>query len=242
MKRRNWIALFGISLFALNAQANGPFSGLSSAEEVLDFARAHLPRQALEIKGSLYVKAANNFPTHKYPVQMLLDWANSQATYIINDRDSDLNQKLIVTFSDNSTPEYQFFSGPDLTPTPMPDPLSRVGESDLSWSDLTLSFFWWPNAKLVDYTSKLGQSAYMLDIPAPTSTQDLSKVRVWISMKQGMMLGAEMYGKDGKRQRYLRVDSIKKVQEGLWMIKDLDIKRPAKKERTKLKVDSVEIK
>ena len=242
MKRRNWITFLGVTALALSAQADEPFVALSSAEEVLDFARAHLPWQPIQIDGNLYVKAANNFPKHKYPVQMLLDWGNSRATYTISDRDSDLRQKLIVTFSEKGAPEYQFFSGPNLAPAEMPDPLSKVGETDLSWADLTLSFFWWPDARLVDYTSKLGQSAYMLDIPAPDTELDLSKVRVWISMKQGMMLGAEMYGKDGKRLRYMRVDSIKKVEDGLWMIKDLDIKRPGEKERTKLQVDSVEVK
>ena len=221
--------------------AEEPFVALETADQVIDFARAHLPIQPIQINGNLHVKAANNFSKHKYPIEILLDWGHSRGTYTLRDRDSDLHQKLIVSFSEKSAPTYQFFRGADLEPSPMPDPLSTVGETDISWADLTLSFFWWPNAELVDYTSKLGQSAYLLDIPAPASEQNLSKVRVWISMKQGMLLGAEMYGKDGKRLRYMRVDSIKKVQDGLWMIKDLDIKRPGQKERTKLEVDSVQV-
>ena len=241
MKRRNWLALIVVTV-ACSATAKTPMPALESAEAVLDFARSHLPPQPMQIDGVIYVKAANNFPKHKYPIQMLLEWGENRATYTISDRDSDLQQRLEVTFPRSGQPGYKFFSGADFAPAEMPDPLTKIGETDISWADLTLSFFWWPNAELVDYVSKLGQSAYMIDIPAPETEQDLSKVRLWISMKQGMMLGAEMYGKDGKRQRYMRVDSIKKVQEGLWMIKNLDLKRPGKKERTKLQLDSVTVK
>jgi hypothetical protein len=242
MTRKQWITFLGAAVLVLNTQAAEPIAALESAAEVLDFARAHLPSQPMQIDGSLFVKAANNFPVHKYPIQMLLEWGENRATYTISDRDSDLQQRLVVTFPQGGQPGYRFFSGADFAPAEMPDPLSKIGETDISWADLTLSFFWWPNAQLVDYTSKLGQSAYVIDIPAPETEEDLSRVRVWISMTQGMMLGAEMYGKDGKRQRYMRVDSIKKVDEGLWMVKNLDIKRPSEKERTKLQLDSITLK
>lgn len=240
MKRRNWLALCALTL-AFSATAKERFVPLESAQAVLDLVRSNLPTQPMQMDGVLYVKASNNFPKHKYPIQMLLDWGNSRATYTISDRDSDLHQRLEVTVPKSGKVSYKFFSGPDLKPAEIPDPLTRIGETDLSWADLTLSFFWWPNAKMIDYASKLGQSAYIIDIPAPESEQDLSKIRIWISMKQGMMLGAEMFGKDGKRQRYMQVDSIKKVQDGMWMVKDLNIKRPGKKERTKLHLDSITV-
>ncbi|MFC1467932.1 outer membrane lipoprotein-sorting protein [Verrucomicrobiota bacterium] len=242
MTRKQWITFLGATALALNTQANEPLVALGSAEAVLDFARSHLPQAPMQIDGTLYVKAANNFPKNKYPVQMLLEWGKNRATYSISDRDSDLQQRLTVTFPERGQPGYQFFSGAELAPAAMPDPLSKIGETDISWADLSLSFFWWPNAKLVDYTSKKGRSAYVIDIPAPATEQDLSKVRVWIDMKLGMMIEAAMYGKDGNKQRNMRVVSIKKVQEGFWMVKNIDITRPGTKERTKLQIDSVEIK
>lgn len=242
MKRRKWIAVVGAVLLTATVQAEDePFVALSSAAEVLDFARDHLPQSPIKIDSILYVKAANNYPKHKYPMEMLLEWGQHRATYTISDRDSDLHQKVIVTFPQMGQPSYQFFSGADLVPAEMPDPLSKIGESDISWADLSLSFFWWPDAKLVDYTSKKGRSVYVIDIPAPATECDLSKVRVWIDMKLGMMIEAAMYGKDGEVQRHMRVVSIKKVQDDFWMVKNIDITRPGEKERTKLQIDSVEV-
>lgn len=237
------MTLLGATALALSARAaDEPFIALDTAEQVLDFARSHLPQEPIEINGILYVKAANNFPKHKYPIQMRLEWGKSRAIYSIRDRDSELQQKLVVNFPESGTPGYQFFSGTEFEPANMPDPLSKIGETDISWADLSLSFFWWPGAELIDYTSKKGRSAYVIDIPAPATEQDLSKVRVWLDMKLGMMIEAAMYGKDGNVQRNMRVVSIKKVQEGFWMVKNIDITRPGQKERTKLQIDTVEIK
>ncbi len=230
--------LIGICAVGASAQ----YLMLDSADKVLDFAKDHLPKEPMQIEGSLIVKAANNFPKNKYAVKFLLEWNENRATYWVSEAASGLNQKVIVKFPESGEPSYEFFSGADLKSAEMPDPLSRIGETDLSWADLSLSFFWWPNAKLTDYTRKLGQSAYEIEIPAPYGTeQDLSKIKTWISMKQGMMLGAEMFDKAGKRQRYLKVDSIKKVEDGFWMIKDLDVKQPGRDERTKLEVDTIEL-
>lgn len=243
MKRRNWIALLGAAAVGVNVYAaDESFAALETAEQVIDFARAHLPQQPMQIDGILYVKAENGFPKNKYPIQMLLEWGKNRATYSISDRDSDLQQKMVVHFPEAGTPGYQFFSGAEEAPAAMPDPLSKVGDTDISWADLSLSFFWWPDAKLIDYTSKKGRSAYVIDIPAPETERDLSKVRVWLDMKLGMMIEAAMYGKDGNVQRNMRVVSIKKVQEGFWMVKNLDITRPGEKERTKLQIDAVELK
>jgi hypothetical protein len=222
------------------AAETAEFEPLQRAGAVLELARSRLPRIPLRIRGTLAVKAENNFTRFEYPVTMQLDWGRQRAEYALLDEAGRPAKTMQVHYPASGRPEFTFFTGPAKTPAELPDLLAPIEETDLSWSDLSLAFLWWPNARLIDYDRKRGFNAYLLEIPAPKNDGPIGKVRLWIHQQTGLLLETALYDRQDDLIKRLRVVSIKKLENGLSMVKDLEMIRPLTEARTRLRVDEVE--
>jgi len=206
---------------------------LPPAPQILAAARAQLPAVPVFMSGTLRDFAANNHMRKELKVEMTLDW-NAQsphAEYKIKDAKTGDFQTLEIVWN-NGEPGYLYSQNQEIAAF---DPHAEIENIGVTWSDLSFSFLWSPEAKTLGEDKKLGKECFKISVPRPGDHTLL----LWVEQKTGRLLGAEEQDASGTRQKIIKVISVKDF-DGLWMVKDLDIIQPALGGRTSLRVDDVE--
>lgn len=215
---------------------------LPKAEELLSGCVAALPDIPLRIEGQLISRDANGDVEAKRNVEMLLDWRAQPATayYTIRDAFGKAMEHLSVTWPEEGMPEYRYLKGDPLVAAPTPPLADALAKTDISWMDLSLSFFWWPGGRTVGAQEVKGRACYIIDLPAPPDTfPGCSGVRLWIDPKIPVMLRAEAYDTEEKLMRRMDVKSFKKINDR-WFIQNIEVESLPSKHRTALKVRDVQ--
>jgi len=227
---------------------------LPPAQQILAFAREQLPKEPIRMTGSLKERAPNGFVKKELTVEMDLNWggAPANATYRIRDQKTGLFQTLEIEWFEEG-PEFQYSdssearealpsegqsndrrerqNGVDSTNF---NPSAEIDGLGVTWADLSFAFLWTRDAKTVQTDKKLGKDCYVISIP-----RGQNHLLLWIEKETGRVFGAKEETSDGKLVKEIKVVSVKEFDE-LWMVKDLDIIRPAENGRTSLRIDSVE--
>lgn len=206
---------------------------LPPASQVLAAARAQLPAYPVVMNGTLKQRAANGFIKKTLNVEIELNW-NAQlphAEYKISDSKTDRFQTLEIKWNDGE-PRYVYSQNGENETF---DPHAEIESIGVTWSDLSFSFLWSPDARTQGTGKKLGKECFKIWVPRP----DNHVLLLWVEQKTGRLLGAEEQDAAGARQKIIKVVSVKDF-DGLWMVKDLDIIQSGKGGRTSLRVDHVE--
>jgi hypothetical protein len=240
-----------ISLFLFAAMLGA--EELPPAQQVLEFARAQLPKQPIRMNGSLKERAPNGFVKKELSIEMDLNWGAdpANATYRIRDEKSGLfhpsearEAGAIATATNEvawqtleiqwqpAGPDFQYSeNGTDVTNF---NPDAEIAGLGVTWADLSFSFLWTSEAETLKTDDKLGQECFVISIP-----RGENRLLLWIEQETGRMLGAREETSSGKMLKEIKVVSVKEFDD-LWMVKDLDIICPAENRRTALRIDTVE--
>jgi hypothetical protein len=223
--------LFSTSLFA---------EDMSSAAQILDFAREQLPKEPIRMNGSLKERAPNGFVKKELTVEMDLNWggAPANATYRIRDEKTGLFQTLEIEWFAEG-PDFQYsetrdaagVNGADVTNF---NPNAEIAGLGVTWADLSFAFLWTQQAETKQSDKKLGKDCYVISVPRGDN-----RLLLWIEKETGRVFGAKEETGDGKLVKEIKVVSVKEFDK-LWMVKDLDIIRPSENGRTSLRIDTVE--
>ena len=131
-----------------------------SADFILDRVVKALPQESVSFSGRLrsYEKSAQ--PQHKarsglrsstYQIAVTLNWGQTppNASYDISDKNKGLLESMsLKRMPDGQTPA-TYTRGPQRTPAETPALNARIQSTNLSWSDLSLSFLWWRGGKII---------------------------------------------------------------------------------------------
>lgn len=211
-----------------------------SADQLLQDVVRQLPSSPIKVSGNLMVRRRRGVPVANYRFELNADWGKAppQATYRIDDNfGSPLEQLTIIHESKN---KYVYSCGDPLQESTLKRLSTPIQKTDLTWTDLTLSFLWWRGGKIVGEESIRTFDCYIILIPAPGKSESAyDSVKVWISKKTHLMLKAEGYNTQNDLVRRLWVKSCKKIN-GEWMIKDMEIQKYPKTQMTKLRVLNIE--
>jgi len=189
--------------------------------------------------------------------EMSLDLGNepAEASYTIRDAFGKDLEQLSVAHPKGQGPRFEYASGNPLSASEPPDLFECIQGTDISWTDLTLSFLWWKDGTVVGTDTVRGRLCYLLDIPAPPDRKGTaahngpdgphakrrySRVLLWIDQQLHMLLRAEGYDSNGELVRGLWVKSFKKINER-WMIKDMEIQGGRAYRRTRLRIREVSV-
>jgi hypothetical protein len=227
MKRILIIFLFFLSFVSFAEESLPP------APQILAAAREQLPATPVFMSGTLKQRAPNGFVKKTLDVEMTLDW-NAQtpnAEYKITDAKTGDFQTLEINWN-NGQADYSLSQNREKVAF---DPHAEIANIGITWSDLSFSFLWSPDAKTLGTDKKLGKECFLVSVPRP----DNCSLHLWVEKKTGRMMGAEELNADGTRQKIIKVVSVKDF-DGLWMVKDLDIIQPEQGGRTSLRVNHVE--
>ena len=233
MKRAMLVLFLAATVFADEPRGE-LVESMPPATQILASARAQLPPYPVEMTGTLKEKAPNGYVKKVLGVKMTLDWgaAPSQAAYQINDEKSGETKTLDIRWVP-AGPEYLYSeNGARIDGF---DPNSEIEGLGVTWADLSFSFLWSQEAQTLRMGKKLGRECFVISVPRP----DSHSLLLWIEKETGRMLGAEEHDETGKRQKIIKVVSVKEFDD-LWMVKDLDIIHPARGGKTSLRIDSVE--
>ena len=221
------------------------FPGLgdnADADAVLEQVVARLPREPLQIAGEFKADPRDGRPARRCQVQVRIDYGATpaQARFTIMDAFGEDLEQMTLFRSPDGTASWHYARGYPLVPASLPDTRAPLQGTDLTWSDLSLSFLWWRGGRLAGTEKTLDRDCLVLVVPAPAGEPaPYAQARLWIDRRQLMLLRAEGCDAAGTPLTRLAVKSIKKIDDD-WMVKDLDVTTLATGLRTSLRIDSVD--
>jgi len=243
------VFLLGLS-WVLNAAPEESAAPSPAGPALLAEVVARLPQQPLRVHGDIIVRRRHGIVERSFKFDMRLSWGRdpSEASYTIRDAFGRPLEEMTVRRSADGLPEYRYATGDPPAPAPTPDLFGPLQASDISWTDLSLSFLWWPNATVVATNEVRGRRCYVVEVSAPPSVAREAdagrpgayrRARLWIDAEILMLLQAEGYDMLGDCIRRLSVKSFKKINDE-WMVKDLEFEELPEGPRTVLRVRNAE--
>lgn len=213
-----------------------------SAQQLMDDMVARLPLEPLSISGDIILRKRHGVVVRELKFRMNLDWGKKPATaqYTITDALGAKLEEMSVSREDGKPPQFTHsFSTADNKGNTMPDLSDAIQGTDISWTDLTLSFLWWKGESIIGKEEIRGRPCYIVLVRPPESGKigQYSEAHLWLDEKLHMLLQAQGFDKDGTPVRSLWVQGFKKINDR-WMIKDMEI-QSSPSHRTKLLIDDV---
>ena len=214
MKKRLLIVL----LTPLFLFANG-------ADFVLSQAQDNLPKESLELNGTLRIRTQNGSDKFINSIHALLKFGNKipSAKYQIADKE------LLIQWYEND-PNYTF-SDPSLKIS------DEISSTKMSWEELSFAFLWWKNSKIIKTTKKINRLTWLIEIPHPNN---LNTLMVWIDKEMFIPLEVQSINEDNRIIKTLRVKRFRKINE-VWFPQQIEILHHKSEDRSILWIDEINV-
>ena len=99
-----------------------------------------------------------------------------------------------------------------------------VAGTDLTYEDLALRFFYWPNPKLEGEEEVNGQPCYKIRVDKPKgSAGRYETVYVWVHTKFGAFMQIRGHDKSGGLVKEFQVEDIMKVADNVWTLRKMQV-------------------
>jgi hypothetical protein len=236
------IVLSVVSSAAAEPAAEPTPAAEPSAQQLMDDMVARLPMDPLSISGDIILRKRHGIVVRELKFRMELNWGKKPATaqYTIMDALGAKLEEMSVSREEGKSPQFTHSSSAtDGRGNVMPDLSAAIQDTDISWTDLTLSFLWWKGESIIGREEVKGRPCYIVAVRPPETGKggQYSEAHLWLDEKLHMLLQAQGFDKDGKLVRSLWVQGFKKMNDR-WMIKEMEI-QSSPVHRTKLLIDDV---
>lgn len=240
---RHFFLLLGV-LVSGTAVASEPVQAEPlSCRRILDTIISQLPSEKVVLKGSINVRKMRGVVVKELGYEMVSEWGGKppEVSFVIKDAFGGILEQMKMIRAE-SGPVFEYRLADSATNTPLPLMSAGIQGSDISWTDLTLSFLWWTNGTITGTEDVIERPCHVIDIKAPEGEKgQYSKVRLWVEKQAFLLLKADGYDARGETLRTLWVKSFKKIGDR-WMLKDMEIQSYPSNHRTKLSVDDFSVK
>ena len=99
-----------------------------------------------------------------------------------------------------------------------------IAGTDLTYEDLALRFFYWPNPKLEATEDVGGQPCYKLRVDKPKGAAGKYEVvYVWIHTRFGAFMRIRGHDKNGGLVKEFQVEDIMKVADNVWTLRKMQV-------------------
>ncbi len=222
---------------------DAPAEQTPDGEQLMMQVRMALPYHPLRISGELQSRDRRGNIVRVNPVEMQLEWGAEPPTalYMVRDRFGTETERLRISWRPGQPAEYTHARGDPPEPEPLDDLNQSIDGLNLNWADLSLSFLWWPEARVIGSERVRGRFCHIVDLTAPEGeATQYAGVRLWIDPETSLLMQADAYDERNRPIRRLQVKSLRKIDE-LWMVQNLDILDHRTRERVTLRVRDLEI-
>ena len=205
------------------------------ADDVLERVRANLPNEAIRIRGELLCGARRGKLDRAFylDANFMLGQSPATACYTLRDVFGATAEQLTIVHQPNGVWRREYAKGRPLQGAPAPSGDSLIGNSDVTWNDLSLAFLWWTDSVITGRELFLARECLVLEFMPPQAPR---LTRVWIDEARLVLLKVEEYDAQRTLQRRIAVRTLKKIGDN-WMIKDLDIRRWPGEHRTLIRLN-----
>ena len=210
MHRRVLIAL-AIPLLCLNAMAQAP-----DPSAILEGARLSASLTKLEKGLSGSIRKGN----HKTPVTLFLMGSEIQFQF---SETPDAPRIFHMRMGDSSYKLFEIIDGKtrDLSAKQL---VSPIANTDLTYEDLSMRFFYWPDPKLEGSEMVGGQSCYKIRIDKPQHTPGRYQVvYVWVHEKFGAFMKIRGHDEKGGLLKEFQVEDIMQVADKIWTLRKMQV-------------------
>ena len=155
----------------------------------------------------------------KSPIALFLDGKNIQFQFNENNTWRVFHMRL----SDEKYDLFEMINGKtqDFPAEKLTQPIAGT---DLTYEDLALRFFYWPNPKLEGQEDVGGQPCYKLRIDKPNgSPGKYEVVYVWVHRKFGAFMQIRGHDKNGGLVKEFQVEDVMKVSENVWTLRKMQV-------------------
>lgn len=228
-------------MLVLVALAASPAVGDPRAEELMERVRLSMPEVPLELEASIRVVDRSGRPMQTVRAAALLTPTETGRTtrYTLYDAFGRTTQEMAVELGAGPA-EFVFQQGDPLEPAPLPDLFAPVEGTEISWMELSFSFFWWPQPRIVG-TDKVANrwECQIIEIDCPPDFHDeagggWSRIRLWVAPAYNAVVRGEAW-RDGRAVKRFEVKSVKKLRH-VYMIGDMEVRNLENGRRARLKV------
>ena len=197
-----------ISTLPLRAQAPDP-------QRILEGARlsATLVEMKEGLKGNLIQGGK------KVPIVIFLKGKNIQFQFLEDNKWRVFHMRL----SDDKYDLFEIIDGKTID-FPRAKLVESIAGTDLTYEDLALRFFYWPNPKLEGTENVKGYECYKLRLNKPTGAAGrYEAVYVWIHTKYGAFIKISGHDKSGKLVKEFQVENVMKVSGDVWVLEKMQV-------------------
>jgi hypothetical protein len=215
---------------------------LPPGPEVMAGVRARMAGRALEAEGEARVMDGDGETLGRRRVRLLLDGRGTQPVAVveINDAFGAPIARARLRTTEEGLLLAEVEQGEPLAPAPDATAASEIPGLGIAWTDLALGFLQWPGAVTEQEEMKLGRLCHVVRLPAPpAAASPYAAVRLWVDAQAQALLQADGLDARGRLVRRLAVRSLRKTDEGDWVVKDFEIADRAQKSRVRLEFESV---
>ncbi|GAA5121446.1 outer membrane lipoprotein-sorting protein [Luteolibacter yonseiensis] len=203
-------AALAISLVA-SASAQQP-----SAQQILEGARISATLTKLDegLSGNLKKSGAN------VPITLFLKGKDIQFQFSENKGPWRIFHMRI---GDENFNLFEIING-KTTEFPADKIVQPIAGTDLTYEDLALRFFYWPNPKLEGTEDVGGQPCYKLRVDKPKGASGRYEVvYVWVHTKFGAFMRIRGHDKNGGLVKEFQVEDVMKVADNVWTLRKMQV-------------------
>lgn len=216
----------------------GPVRGGDAvAEALMERVRRSLPEVPLELTASIRVLDGTGRPLKTVRAAALLTPTETGRTsrYTLFDAFGSVREEMTVALGAGRA-EFNYAAGDPPQAAPLPDLFGSVADTGISWMELSFSFFWWPDPRIVG-TEKVANrwECRIIEIDRPPEySAGWSQIRLWVAPAYNAVVRGEAW-RDGQAVKRFEVQSVKKLRQ-IYMIGDMEVRNLETGARARLKV------
>ncbi|MEP4079483.1 outer membrane lipoprotein-sorting protein [Haloferula sp.] len=203
-----------MSLFLFVALAGISVVSAQDASEIVERARIAATLQNNDLEGNLEKRGGG-----KSDVMLFLKGKNIQFQYSTKGSPWEI---FHMRLGDGKYDLFEIKGGKTLRfpDSKLSDP---VAGTDLSFEDLSLRFFYWPNPKMEGSEKVKGEDCWKIRLNNPSRTGAYSAVYVWIHKKFGAFMKIRGHDRSGDLRKEFLVDDIMRLPDGTYTLRKMKV-------------------
>lgn len=214
----------------------------AEAEALMARVRLSMPEVPLEMEVAIRVLEATGRPlkTVHTSVQLTPNAEGRTARYTLFDAFGSIREEMTVKLGGGPA-EFAYALGDPPQPAPLPDLFGPIEGSQISWMELSFSYFWWTGPRIVGSEKVANRwecQIVELDCP-PEYPGGWSFIRLWVVPAYNAVVRGEVW-RGGQATKRFEVQSVKKLRQ-VYMIGDMEVRDLQTGARSRLKVGKMKM-